>query len=60
MKASETLPLPDLPAGCAGIPKGSRYKQQWGIIILVASEAAQIAEFEKLTALGYRCKVVCT
>ena len=60
MKASDLTPLPDLPPGAPGRPTGRRYRQQFGVIVLVEDEDAQRAVFDALTAQGHRCKVVCT
>lgn len=60
MKASQSIPLPKLPDDAPGLPKGRRYKQQWGVIVILKSEAEQIAVFNDLAAQGYHCKVVCT
>ncbi len=58
-KSSE-MNLPPLPPGCHGVPKGNRYKQQFGVIVLVQDEPAQKALFEELKAQGRKCRVVNT
>jgi len=60
MQTSQTIPLPDLPEGAPGVPKGNRYRQQFGVIVLAENEAAQAALFDDLTAQGHSCKVVAT
>lgn len=60
MTASASIPLPDLPAGAPGRPPGNRYRQQFGVIVLVWDEVEQRQLFEALTAQGRTCKVVCT
>ncbi|AZV77924.1 hypothetical protein EBB79_08465 [Parasedimentitalea marina] len=60
MAKSEEINLPPLPPGTHGIPKGNRYKQQFGVIVLVQDEPAQKSLFEQLTGHGHRCKVVNT
>jgi hypothetical protein len=57
---SSKIPLPPLAPGCHGIPKGNRYKQQFGVIVLVQDEPAQKALFEELKAQGRKCRVVNT
>ncbi|MBN8294639.1 hypothetical protein JI664_21890 [Rhodobacter sp. NTK016B] len=60
MKTSETVPLPNLPDGAPGRPKGRRYRQQFGVIVIAKDEAAQRELFEQFRAQGHGCKVVCT
>ncbi|SDW66467.1 hypothetical protein SAMN05444385_10356 [Tritonibacter mobilis] len=57
---SKDIPLPPLPADTHGKPKGNRYKRQFGVIVIVKDEAAQIALFDRLTAESLKCKVVNT
>ncbi len=60
MRRSAKLDPPPLPPGAPGIPKGRRYRQQYGVILVVESEAAQIAAFDHLASLGYKPRVVVT
>ena len=57
---SADIDLPALLPGSHGRPKDNRYKQQFGIIVLVQSEPAQKTLFHKLKAQGHHCKVVNT
>jgi hypothetical protein len=57
---SAEIPLPPLAPGSHGIPKGKRYKQQFGVIVLVQDEPAQKALFEEMKAQGRKCRVVNT
>ena len=42
------------------IPEGDRYKEQYGVIIICASEKEQEKVYDELTEQGYGCKVVAT
>ncbi|MCA1944967.1 MAG: hypothetical protein LDL30_06740 [Desulfovibrio sp.] len=52
--------LPPLPPDAPGRPKGTRYREQFGVIVLCRDEAEHRAVYEALTAQGYACKVVRT
>lgn len=53
--------LPTLPENSTGIPRGPRYKEQYGVIIVCPDEASQLATYEGLRALlGCKFKVVVT
>ncbi|UWQ92970.1 hypothetical protein K3727_09395 [Rhodobacteraceae bacterium M382] len=60
MPKSTEIPLPPLPSDAPGIPKGTRYKPQFGVIVLVEDEPKQKALFDRLIQDGHRCKVVTT
>jgi hypothetical protein len=60
MALSKTLPKPDLPPGAPGRPDKPRYRRQYGVIVLLPDEAAQIAAFERLRKQGFKCRVVVT
>lgn len=60
MPKSSQIDLPPLPQGAPGKPKGTRYKQQFGVIVLAGDEPGQKALFDALKAQGHRCKVVNT
>jgi hypothetical protein len=57
---SKSLPKPDLAPDAPGRPSTPRYRRQYGVIVLLADEAAQIAAFAALRGQGYKCKVVVT
>ena len=57
-KKSENLP--PLPPGSPGKPKGNRYKEQFGVIVVCRNEAHHQEVYEALSAQGYTCKVVRT
>jgi len=59
-KTSSTIPLPPLPPGAPGRPANNRYKEQYGVIVLVATSDAQKDLFEGLFKLGFKCRVVTT
>ena len=42
------------------IPGEGRYKEQYGVIIVCADEPEQQTIYERLTAEGYKCRVVVT
>jgi ParB-like chromosome segregation protein Spo0J len=45
----------------AGVePIDSRYKEQYGVIVVCASEADQERAYDNLAAMGYNCRVVVT
>lgn len=48
---------PALPDNTPGINK-FRYKQQYGVIITCENEAEHKETYERITALGYKCKAV--
>lgn len=53
--------LPPLAENSTGIPKGSRYKEQFGVIIVCPDEPSQRAIYEGLRSLlGCKFKVVVT
>lgn len=53
--------LPPLPENSTGIPKGNRYREQYGVIIVCPNEASQQATYEGLRALlDCKFKVVVT
>ncbi|MCG2606673.1 MAG: hypothetical protein KBO60_26835 [Achromobacter sp.] len=60
MTTSTTLPKPDLPPGAPGVPKGTRYRRQYGVIVLLEDEAAQVNAFGRLRRQGFKCRVVVT
>lgn len=60
MAFSKTLPKPDLPPGAPGKPPTPRYRRQFGVIVLLPDEAAQIVAFEQLREQGFKCRVVVT
>jgi len=60
MRTSARIDPPPLPQGAPGVPKGRRYRQQYGVIIVVENEVAQIAAYDHLTSLGYKPRVVVT
>lgn len=60
MARSSTLPKPELPPGAPGQPKGTRYRRQYGVIVLLEDEAAQVDAFGRLRRQGYKCRVVVT
>lgn len=41
-------------------PGDGRYKEQYGVIVVLADAREQEAAFNELTALGYKCKIVVT
>lgn len=53
---------PDLSGGAAPGAGGPtfNYQEQYGVIVVCAGEAEQQAVYERLTAEGLDCKVVCT
>jgi len=57
---STTLPKPELPPNAPGVPKGTRYRRQYGVIVLLEDEAAQIDAFGRLRHQGFKCRVVVT
>ncbi len=42
------------------IPDGSRYKEQYGCIVICANEAHQQEVFDRLASMGYEVRVVVT
>lgn len=60
-KTGKQEALPKLPGNSTGIPKGSRYKAQYGVVIVCPDEAAQKSLYEGLKAVaGSKLKVVVT
>lgn len=59
-KKTENPKLPPLPEGSPGKPKGVRYKEQFGVIVICRDEIHHQAVYETLTAQGYKCKAVRT
>lgn len=60
LKASEQIPLPELPAKAPGKPPKERYREQYGVLTTFKNEAEQKAAFDQLKGLGFKCKVLCT
>ena len=61
MTDSETAAAPPpLPADAPGRPPTSRYREQFGVIVLCHDEAHQANVYDALTAQGHACKVVTT
>ena len=50
-KEAKGAALPPLPENSTGIPKGTRYKEQYGVLIVCPDEASQHAIYEGLRAL---------
>lgn len=48
--------LPPLPPRSPGRPAGSRYREQYGIVLVCPTEGDQEALYEALLILG-RCKI---
>ena len=48
---------PPLPENAPGVNK-FRYKQQYGVIIICKDETEHRQTFERISALGYKCKAV--
>ena len=59
-KKPKAKPLPKLSAGAPGRPKGERYKEQYGLIIVCGDAAEQRAFYERLKAQGFNPRVVVT
>lgn len=59
MKKGKTK-LPPLPEKSPGIPKGTRYKEQFGVIVICRDEVHHREVFEGLSGQGYNCKAVRT
>jgi len=53
-------PLPPLPADAPGRPAGSRYREQYGVIVLCEDATHQEKVYNELTARGFACRVVTT
>jgi hypothetical protein len=53
-KAKQAPPLPDNAPG----RNKFHYKQQYGVIIICQDEADHRQTYERVTALGYKCKAV--
>lgn len=60
MQKSKTIPPPPLDPRSPGRPDKPRYRQQFGLIIVFADEAAQMAGFETLIKAGFKPRVVVT
>jgi len=60
LAASTSIPKPDLPPSAPGRPRSDRYRRQYGVIVLLEDETAQIAAFENLRQQGFKCRVVAT
>lgn len=60
MQTSKNTPLPELPQGAPGRPDKPRYKRQFGVIVLLDGEETQAAAYDRLNAMGYKCRVVTT
>ena len=43
-----------------GTPPGFNYQEQYGVIVMCENEARQKETYEKLSSMGYECKVVAT
>ncbi len=53
--------LPPLDPKCPGVPKGRRYREQYGVIAVCPDEASQRSLYEGLKDLqGAKLKVVVT
>ncbi|MBB4302370.1 hypothetical protein GGD81_001397 [Rhodobium orientis] len=53
--------LPCLPDGAPGKPRGTRYKEQYGVIVVCPDEEAQKAVYEGLRAVcSSKLRVVVT
>ena len=46
-----------MPDNVPGVNK-FRYKQQYGVIIICQNEAEHRQAYERISALGYKCKAV--
>jgi len=57
MCAKDTKKAPPLPDNVPGVNK-FRYKQQYGVIIICQNEAEHRQAYERISALGYKCKAV--
>lgn len=55
MKKEKTPP--PLPGNTPGV-NGFRYKQQYGVIVVCAGETEHRQTYERLVALGFKCKAV--
>lgn len=60
MTASSKIPIPPLPEGAPGRPKGDRYREQYGVILICDGAEAQKTTFETLVELGFSPRVVVT
>lgn len=52
--------FPELPKEAPGRPRESRYREQFGVIVICAGEAEHKAVYEILRAEGYKCRAVRT
>ncbi|WP_430735223.1 hypothetical protein [Halodesulfovibrio aestuarii] len=52
--------LPALAAEAPGRPKDTRYKEQFGVIVICKTEAEHKKVYERLYAQGYKCRAVRT
>jgi hypothetical protein len=57
MCAKEKKKAPALPDNTPGV-NNFRYKQQYGVIITCRDEAEHKETYERISALGYKCKAV--
>jgi hypothetical protein len=60
LKTSKKLEPPELPVGTPGRPQKERYKEQYGVIVVLLSEEDQRIAYDQLQALGHKCRVVTT
>ncbi|KAF1073415.1 hypothetical protein MKHDV_03612 [Halodesulfovibrio sp. MK-HDV] len=52
--------LPVLAPEAPGRPKDTRYKEQFGVIVICKTEAEHKQVYERLYSKGYRCRAVRT
>lgn len=60
MAVDTRKPLPPLPPGAPGRPKGTRYRQQYGVIVICDHEEHQARVYNDLRARGATLRVVVT
>ena len=60
MKTSTLTKPPALPLGAPGRPPNERYRERYGLILVVDDEAAQMALFNRLVNEGFKPRVVVT
>lgn len=60
MKTSAQTGLPPLPEGAPGRPPNDRYRERYGLILVVPDEAAQMELYARLVGEGFKPRVVVT
>lgn len=60
MKTSTLTKLPALPEGAPGRPPNDRYRERYGLILVVESEASQMELYKRLVNEGFKPRVVVT